>query len=88
MGQNWAEAQQQMLAALHADPNSAEAHNTLGGIYLQRGELAPAQHQFEEAIRLQAKLASAHYNLALVFQKQGKKEDAVREFRAAQEAER
>jgi Tfp pilus assembly protein PilF len=60
----------------------------LGGIYLQRGELAPAQHQFEEAIRLQAKLASAHYNLALVFQKQGKKEDAVREFRAAQEAER
>ena len=88
MEKNWNEAQQRMLAALHTDPGSAEAHNTLGGIYLQRGELEPARHQFEEAIRLQTNFAAAHYYLGLVFQKQGKSEEAEREFRAAKEAER
>ena len=38
-------AQQHMLLALRADPSSAEAHNTLGGIYLQRGELEPARRR-------------------------------------------
>jgi Tfp pilus assembly protein PilF len=64
------------------------AHNTLGGIYLQGGELERARHQFEEAIRLQTKFAQAHYNLGLVLQKQGKSEEAAREFQAALEAER
>ena len=76
-----------MLSALRADPGSAEAHDTLGGIYLQRGELERARRQFQETIRLQPKLASAHYKLALVFEKQGKTDAAAQEFRAAQEAE-
>jgi Flp pilus assembly protein TadD len=76
-----------MQSALRADPGSAEAHNTLGMIYLQRGELEPARRQFEETIRLQPKLASAHYNLGLVYQQQGKTDAAAQEFRAAKEAE-
>jgi Tfp pilus assembly protein PilF len=88
MEQKWSEAEQRMLAALRADPGSAEAHNTLGSIYLQGGDLEKARRQFEEAIRLQPKLASAHYNLGLVLQQQGKTEAAAQEFRAAQEADR
>jgi Tfp pilus assembly protein PilF len=86
MDKNWGEAEQHLLAALHADPGSAEAHNTLGMIYLQRAELDPARRQFEETVKLQPGMGSAHYNLALIYQKQGKTDAAEREFRAAKDA--
>jgi len=84
---NWSEAQQRMLSALHTDPRSAEARDTLGKIYFQRGELEQARQQFEEAIRLQPKLPAAHYDLAMVFQKLGKMDEAAKELRVAKQSD-
>jgi Tfp pilus assembly protein PilF len=86
MQQDWSEAQQQLLAAVHADPTSPEAHNTLGGVYFERGELDEARDQFKASLRLKSNFPEAHYRLGLVYQKQGKAAEAAQEFRAAQNA--
>ena len=88
MEKNWGEAERRMSLALEADPNSAEAHDTLGGIYLERGDLQRARLQFEKAVQLQPQSGPAHYHLGLVLQQQGKTAEAEREFRAAQQAGR
>ncbi|MBV8476729.1 MAG: tetratricopeptide repeat protein, partial [Acidobacteria bacterium] len=80
---NWSEAQLELLSALDTDPGSAEAHNALGSVYLQRGQLEPARGELEKAIRLEPEFAWAHYNLALVLKQQEKMDDAERELRAA-----
>ena len=59
---DFAESEQQLKAALAIEP-AAETHNTLGNVYLHKGELSAARSQFEEAIRLKPNYASAHYNL-------------------------
>jgi Flp pilus assembly protein TadD len=73
--------------SLQIDPNSAEAHNALGSLYLRRGALAQAKAAFADAIRLQPGFAWAHYNLGLALGREDKKEDAAREFRAALDAD-
>lgn len=52
--QDWGEAQQQSLSALHTDPGSAEVHNTLGSIYLRRGRLELARGELEKGNPLAA----------------------------------
>jgi len=79
----WEEGERHLLAARRSDPQAAEAPNTLGSLYLRRGELERARDAFEEAIRLEPKFASAHYNLGLVFRRQKLGEKAEREFREA-----
>jgi len=69
------------------DPGSAEAHNTLGSVYIRRGQLEQASSELEEAIRLQPEFAGAHYNLALVLKKQEKRDEAAQELRAALKAD-
>src|SRR5262249_2479543 len=52
--------------AIRLDPKLAHAHNNLGIVLTERGDLAGAEACFREAIRLDPKLAHAHYNLGLV----------------------
>ena len=76
-----------MRAALQVDSGDADAHNTLGSLFLRRGDLARARDEFTEALRLRPQFAWAHYNLGLVFQKQNKNRQAADEFGQALSAD-
>ena len=79
----WDEGESHLRRVLQMDPNSAEAYNALGSLYLGREDLPHAKAAFSDAIRLQPGFAWAHYNLGLIFRRENKSEDAAREFRAA-----
>jgi len=57
-------------------PDFAEAHNNLGLMLLQAGDLTQARSQFGEAIRIKPLYAEAHYNLALLLHQQGKEDES------------
>ena len=58
-----AAAEQTLLKCLDRWPDSAEAHDLLGGIYLKSGRIADAQRHIEQALRLEPgnKLYEDHY---------------------------
>ena len=72
-----------LRAALQAKPNSAEARNALGGLYLRSGDRQRARAEFEETIRLNPQSPWGYYNLGLVFLRNGMKEDAAAQLRKA-----
>lgn len=55
--------------ALRLRPDSAFAHNGLGGYLMQTGHDAEAAAQFEAALRLNPDLAAAHFNLGVIYSK-------------------
>jgi tetratricopeptide (TPR) repeat protein len=67
------------------DLNFAEAHNNLGLVLLQAGDVSGAQAEFIEAVRLNRRYAEAHYNLALALHQEGKEEEFRAEFERAYE---
>ena len=83
----WEDGERHLRAALESDPQSAEAHNTLGSLYLRRQDLLRARDEFTAAIRLDPKFAWGHYNLGLTFHQQKRDAEAAREFHAALEAD-
>ena len=52
---------------LKKNPNHIDAHNNLGIILLQLGELQKAKSCFEKAVKINPNYASAHNNLGLVY---------------------
>ncbi len=68
---------------MRREPNFAEAHNNLGLVLLQAGDLRKAQAEFSEAVRLKPGYAEAHYNLAIALKQDGKEEAASAEFEKA-----
>ena len=38
---DWNESEKQLQAALSIEPDAAETHNTLGDVYLRKGEFGP-----------------------------------------------
>jgi tetratricopeptide (TPR) repeat protein len=83
MEDKWDEAERHLGLALSADPKSSEVNNTLGSLYLKRGDLNQARDFFVKTIALDAKMAGAHYNLGLVLRQQKKNEEAAQAFRQA-----
>jgi len=83
MENKWDEAERHLGLALTADPKSSEVYNTLGSLYLKRGDLDRAREFFLKTIALDAKMAGAHYNLGLVLRKQQRNEEAAQAFRQA-----
>jgi Tfp pilus assembly protein PilF len=63
------EALSHFKEALRIQPNSADAHNAVGGYYLQTGREVEAKAEFEAALRTQPFNAEAHFNLALICEK-------------------
>ncbi|PYV49354.1 MAG: hypothetical protein DMG92_11205 [Acidobacteria bacterium] len=59
------------------------AHNNLGLVQLQSGDLRSAQAEFLEALRLKSGYAEAHYNLALTLRQEGKMAESNAEFEKA-----
>jgi serine/threonine protein kinase/tetratricopeptide (TPR) repeat protein len=69
--------------AAELDPNSAEAHASLGTTLSLSGKHGEAEAAFEQAIRLNPDLFEAHYFYARDSFAQGNFEKAVREYEAA-----
>ena len=52
---------------LKTNPNHVDAHNNLGIVFKELGELQKAVDCHQKAIQIQPEDAYAHYNLGLVF---------------------
>lgn len=76
-------AESEAKQALTIDPDSAEAHNILGLIYKEQGQLDKAAENFKEAIRLDAKMSEAHAGMGLVNLQQGQDAEAQTNFKTA-----
>lgn len=72
--------------ALTADLFYGPAHNNLGVIYLERGELYEAANEFEWARKLMPDSADPWLNLALVLESAGRSDDAASAYGAILEA--
>jgi len=70
------------LAALQSDPASAQLHNDLGALLVQKGFPKDAEREFERAINLDGRAYQAWYNLALVRAARGDEGGARRAYRA------
>jgi tetratricopeptide (TPR) repeat protein len=58
-------AEQEYLAVIRLDPDSYEAHNDLGALYMSARRYDSACHEFAEAANLNQKVAAIQQNLGL-----------------------
>jgi len=77
------EAQQLLGEALDKDSNHAEAHNLLGFVLGQQGDLTSALIHLERAVLLRPDLADAHYNFGVALWYSGAKTKSRSELREA-----
>jgi Flp pilus assembly protein TadD len=84
---DWNESEKQLKVALSIEPGAAETHNTLGNVYLRKGETALARGEFEEAVRLKPNYAAAHYNLGVALVALKELDGARSEFQKALSAD-
>jgi tetratricopeptide (TPR) repeat protein len=76
-------ARDNFLATLHIMPGHANAHNNLGLVLMDQGQLADAAAQFKEARALEPRLAIAAYNWGLVLARQGHFKEAIAQYEDA-----
>ncbi len=75
-----AEAKEQYLLALEADPNHAASLHNLGVLALQSGQAREAQRYFESALRVEPDMEEAHLNLGMLLAKAGDVKLAMHHF--------
>lgn len=72
------DAAEGLLAKAHElDPKDAWALNSLGGIAMERGDLAAAVAWFSKALEAKPDFGNAHYGWALALSTQGRDEEAL-----------
>ncbi len=64
-------------------PENPRAHNNLGLILLEEGNLKEARPQFEEALRLKPDYGTAHSNLGVVLSQSGQYPEAIKQLELA-----
>lgn len=69
------------LDSLRENPDSAELHNTLGALLLDKGFPRDAEREFERSVDANGKYYQAWYNLGMVRAAQGDEHGAGRAFR-------
>lgn len=69
------------LESLRENPDSAELHNTLGALLLDKGFPRDAEREFERAVDANGKYYQAWYNLGMVRAAQGDELGASRAFK-------
>jgi len=62
---------------LEHNPEAWSAHNNLGKVLLQKGEVHEAMEQFEQALQIRPDYAEAHYNLSLALLQIGRVREAI-----------
>jgi Flp pilus assembly protein TadD len=75
------------LRSLELRDGNAPAHNTVGLIYLERGNLAGASSHFRAALKFSPQFPQALNNLGVVWERSGKAEEAKQQYRKALEAD-
>jgi len=77
------EALESTRQALSKDPDSHEAHNFAGLIYLTLSEYKKAADHLREAVRLNPYFTDAHNNLGVAYRELKQYDKALKEFQAA-----
>lgn len=67
------------LNTIESSPNSSRAHNNLGMMYLNEGNIDLAIREFQTAIAIESD-PEYHHNLGMAYQKKGVKEKALEEY--------
>lgn len=80
-----ADAEREMRAALRLDPQMADAHYFLGGLFVQRDDLRGAVTALREALRHRPEFAKARLDLGMLLLAQGQPEGVEHLKRAAAE---
>jgi tetratricopeptide (TPR) repeat protein len=83
----WEEAEEGFREALQADGTFAPAHNNLGLVLLQKGNLYEAAVQLRAATKLSPRAAEPLLNLARLYNAIGWKHAAISELKKAMELE-
>ena len=73
----WTRRSRRYARALDIRPDYPQAHNNLGAILLQRGDVAGALGHDLEAVRADPAYAEAHGNLARAYAAEGRYDEAV-----------
>ncbi len=73
----YADAQTLYQQTLEKNPNSWMAHNNLGNLLLQKGEVEPALAEFRAALAIRPNYAEAHNNLGNTLLQQGHIDEAL-----------
>jgi tetratricopeptide (TPR) repeat protein len=74
------ESFKQNLEAATLNPADASAHNNLGLIHQQRGEIEAARERFERAVQIDDDEIDAHYQLGRIARGQKRFVDAIKNF--------
>jgi len=77
------QAQQPAEAAVQADPNRAEAHELLGGLFARKRQLPEAAREYRRTLELRPDSTRAHFLLGNVLAAQGDVSSAAEHWRAA-----
>ena len=80
---HWKDSETLFRHAVEVTENNYVAHDNLGTVLGQRGQMDEAIRQFQEAVRLKPDHANAHCNLGIAFQKTGQTDEAIRQFQEA-----
>lgn len=70
-------------STVEASPYSPKAHNNMGDVYSQEGNLEKAAEEFRRAIELKPGYAEACHNLANTYQKMGRIAEAILNYQRA-----
>ena len=69
---------EEALAVAPEHPEAMLAHNNLGAVHLERGDIDAARQRFEAAVRASTGHFESRYNLALIYLDDGKVQDAIK----------
>ena len=69
--------------AININPNSADAHNNLGNVFIDQGKPEEAIKAFDEALTIKPDYAEAYYNKGNALQDQGMFEEALNAYQTA-----
>ena len=82
---NRLKAEQDYLKAIQLNPNSAEAYNNLGALYLDMNRNMDAVYNLSTALSLEPKYFTARMNRAIAYHRLGRLSNALRDFDKASE---
>ena len=71
--------------AISKYPNQAKAHNNLGACFENQGKLIQAEIEYRKAVEIKPRLFVARYNLGKVYGQMKRYNDAITEFKIAEQ---
>jgi len=76
----WQNGQTLWSRALACTSRNSVAHNNIGYVLYQKGDVEDAIKQYDQALEINPNYAQAHFNLGVVHLKRGEVDDAIAEY--------